>query len=248
MICPHSTYDSMFNTNFYDKVFSLNFSKADVGEIMKQIAQNSEVQKWAVCYSNDETSRDEMKGFLHGNEKDIVDFVKMDILISDFYDVTKRWELLGVEGVVIIPYGNEGFDMLYKLKAQLPNITVIGNSGLDNQEETKKNIEKFYKVFLADSFFTGKDNAQYFANDAQKDTWEIQGYNALRIVIDTAIENNTDNPEEIAKLLHQNGYQGELSYFAFEENGMLAPDKLSYAELKGLQNEVVIIDKLVDEK
>lgn len=233
LICPHWMYDSILEEDNYSKVFSLNYSSEDMGAVMKNIAQGSPAKKWAVCYSDDKISRAEIKGFDNAdNDINIVDSVKINTFMSDFNQAVDRWKLLGVEGVVLIPYEDEGFDLLYRLKAEMPELYIISDSSLDDDNELQANRKYFDKVYIVDSFFVTSEESEIFADEEYLDTWEIHGYNALRMTVDTAIENDTDDPIKIAENLHKNGYTGELESYKFNEKGILYSEKFSYIEIK----------------
>lgn len=231
LICPHWMYDSTLDEESYNKVFYLNYSNEDIGALMKSIAQRSPAKKWAVCYFDDEISREETKSFNSGNSLNIVDIVKINGIKHDFNKIIDRWKLLGIEGVILIPYENEGFELLYRLKEEMPKLYVISDSSLDNDNELQANREKFENVYLVDSFFVSDEKSKIFDDDESLDTWEIHGYNTFRMVVDTAIKNNTDDPVKIAEILHKFGYKGELESYKFNEDGNLDFEKFSYIEI-----------------
>lgn len=228
LVCPHWMYDSTLEMGNYNKVFSINYSNKNIGTIMKIIIEQLSGYKWAVCYSGDKISRAEIKCLNESNNVNIVDYVKINYLMSDFNDTVKRWKLMDIKGVVLIPYDNEGFDLLYKLKQEMPEIYVVSDSDLDDDNELKANRKNFENVFLVDSFYVENGKSKAFADEEYIDTLEIHGYNAFRMVVDTAVKNNTDNPEKIAEILHKEGYKGELESYKFNEKGALEPEKFSY--------------------
>lgn len=231
LISPHWIYNSTLEGKNYNNVFVLNYSHDDVGAVMKNIAKKTPAKKWAVCYAEDEISKTEIKCFNKlDNDINIVDSVKINSLASSFEQTVNRWKLLGVEGVVIIPYDTEGFNLLYKLKEEMPNLYVISDSSLDNNEELLANKKYFDKVYIVDSFFVTSAESKVFT-DEYADTWEIHAYNALRMIVDTAISNNTTSPKKISEILHKNGYNGELENYKFNANGTLNSENFSYAEI-----------------
>ncbi|MDO4299794.1 MAG: ABC transporter substrate-binding protein [Clostridia bacterium] len=233
LISPHLPYDSILTDGNYDKVFSLNYSSEDIGIIMESIAKDSPATRWTMCYSDDEVSRTEIKEFKGGSGISVVDFVKENVLLSDFDKTVERWKLLGVEGVVLIPYDNEGFELLYRLKKEMPELYIIGDAELDDQNEYFENINYFVRVYMVNNFFTEDGESEVFAEDESLDTWEIHGYNTIKMIVDTAIENDTNNPAVIAEILHKNGYDGELESYKFDEKGALISEKFSYLEFMG---------------
>jgi len=231
LICPRWIYDDTLSEGRYSRVFSLNYSSEQIGSVMENIAQNSIAKKWVVCYSDDKISRTEIKGFTDNEGVNVVDFVKINVLTSDFSKIIDRWKLLGIEGVVLVPYENEGFEIFYKLKEAMPNLYIISDSNLDNDNELQENRENFNNVYLLDSFYTRSEESEKFTDEESLDTWEVHGYNALRIIIDTAVKNNTNDSDEIAEILHKDGYDGELESYRFTEIGTLEPEIFSYIEI-----------------
>jgi ABC-type branched-subunit amino acid transport system substrate-binding protein len=191
-------------------------------------AQNAKEKKWALCYGDDETSKAELKGFTgNADGVDIVDSIKISGLEADFNKTVERWRLLGVEGVVFLPYSND-LELFYRLKAELPELAIISDHSLDNEDELESHGEYFDNVYVIDSFYVSDDPSEVFAGETV-DTWEIHGYNALRMIVDTAVKNNTVKPEEIAAILHKDGYSGEMESYTFNPNGSLISDDFSYA-------------------
>lgn len=226
LICPHWIVDSIIEENDYDKVFSLNYSSKNIGNVMNGIAKDSEAKNWAVCYADDKICKEEIKGFNNSGSVNVVDFVKVNSLMSDFNKVIGRWKALGVDGVVLIPYDDEGFQLLYDIKEEIPGIAVICDSSLDNDDELKTNRKYFDNVYLVESFYAYYDSMGKI-DDEDIDTWEIHGYNAFRIVVDTAIKNNTCDTNKIADSLHKDGYTGEFEKYKFDAKGALIPEYYS---------------------
>jgi ABC-type branched-subunit amino acid transport system substrate-binding protein len=196
---------------------------------MGAVARTMDGKKWAFCYNNDGMSKAELKGFTAtAGNAEVVDTVKISVLEADFNKTVERWSLLGVDGVVFLPYSNN-FELLYKLKAELPELTIISDSSLDDDDELKNNRQYFNNVYMIDSFYISDGNSEIFPYDEGVDTWEIHGYNALRLIVDTAVKNDTTRPNEIAAALHLDGYSGELEDYAFNANGSLIDDRFSYS-------------------
>ena len=60
------------------------------------------------------------------------------------------------------------------------------------------------------------------------DSWYIQGYNAVRMIGDTAIRLGTTDAGEIAAALHADGYDGTAQVFRFTASGKLADVDRTY--------------------
>lgn len=90
LICPRWIYDETLSDGRYSRVFSLNYSSEQIGSVMENIAQNSTAKKWVVCYSDDKISRTEIKGFTDSEGVNVIDFVKINVLMSDFSKIVDR--------------------------------------------------------------------------------------------------------------------------------------------------------------
>lgn len=244
LVCPHWVYDKTMEEGKYDKVFYLNYSGKNTGYVMRKMAEYVSAKKWALCYADDKISVDEIKYFLSSGNTEgaqVVDSVKISTLISDFDRISDRWRLLGVEGVVLIPYDSEGFDILYRLKKTMPQLCVISDNCLDDYEEIKAHLQDFEKVYIVDRFNLNTVPSQIFDDNTLYDTWQVHGYNTFRMIVDTAVENNTDSCEEIAAALHKNGYSGEFENFKFSENGSTVYDEFfCYGINNGYVEEYVV--------
>lgn len=225
LICPHWTYDDTLEEANYKRVFSLNYSNKDTGLVMRRMAEFSPAKKWALCCSDNPISRDEASSFYRNESTEdinVVDSVRINTMISDFDRTVERWKLLGVEGVVLIPSDDEGFELLYKLKEEMPELYVVSDSRLDDSKALFEHLDAFNNVYIVSQFNSniapGSDPG--LPEYEVQDTWEIHGYNALRMIVDTAVKNNTSSCDRIAEILHEKGYSGEYQQFMFQDNGM----------------------------
>jgi ABC-type branched-subunit amino acid transport system substrate-binding protein len=229
LVCPHWIYDDTLTDNSYSNVFAINYSSEYIGNAMGFAAGEAKEKRWALCYADDEISKAELRGFgnMVNEEVDVVDSVKINVLESEFNKTIERWRLLGVEGVVFLPYSSD-FELLYKLKGEIPSLAVISDASMDDEQELENNKEYFNNVYVIDSFYVSGDESELFPSNGTVDTWEVHGYNALRMIVDTAVKNDTTKPAEIAAALHNDGYQGELESYSFNSNGSLISSAFSY--------------------
>lgn len=236
-IVPYFLYDSVYSDNYYTTVISMCHSAKTVGEMLRQAAAKTDARRWAVCTADSEFERAEMNGFLQYRENDgitVVDCADIVSIKNKFDETYKRWEALGVEGVIMLPRSNEGFEILKMLKRRNPQLVCGGDTAFDNSslldddEELRQAMAGF---IIVEEFPTrildDEDKARLseilreYKNTTGRelDTWFCQGYNAFRMAADTAIENKTCNSLEIAQLLHKNGYRGLIQDFEFDEYG-----------------------------
>lgn len=245
-IVPFFLYDSVYQDNHYDMVFSMCNSGENTGIILRCAAAQTKALRWAVCSADREFERSELNGFLQyraDDEISVVDCVSMSELEERFDDVYDRWQTLNVEGVVLLPVDEEGFDLLKKIKDRNPDMVCAGDTAFDDSTRITQDPELMAAMngfIMADEFAldigTESDAERYadleeqYLQDTGRelDSWYIQGYNAVRMIADTAAESGTSDPVRIARALRENGYQGLLQNFRFEENGELAGDVLTY--------------------
>ena len=239
-IVPFFLYDSVFDDNHYDTVFSMCNSGQTVGEILRRAAAETPAKRWAVCAAGRDFEQSEMNGFLQYTSDDgigIVDCASIYELEKNFDRIYGRWEKLGVEGVVILAENEEGFELLRQIKRRSPSMICAGDTAFDNTDITVNDAELTSAMngfIMANEFIfnieTSEEMDRYikFAEEytaetgEELDLWYIQGYNAVRMIADTAVNENTTDPRRIAETLHENGYSGLFQSLSFSENGKLA--------------------------
>lgn len=246
LVIPYFLNDSVYENNNYTLVFSMCNSGSYVGRSLRRAAVRSGKVRWAVCTENREFELDEVTGFLASDGDDsiqVVDCVNIAALQNNFDEIYTRWEILGVEGVIMFPEGDEGFDLLVRLKRRNPELVCGGDTAFDNSFllDSDPEIREAMTGFLMvdESHFRearpeeteriAEFAAEYFQlMGTNLDIWYLQGYNAVRMVVDTAVENHTANPVDIARHLHENGYDGLLQDLRFHGNGSQIEGGLSY--------------------
>lgn len=245
-VVPYFLYDSVYSNNHYDTVFSMCNSGRNVGRILRLAAAQTTAKRWAVCSADGEFERSEMNGFLKYSVNDdisVVDCTDISVAENQFDEIYKKWEILGIEGIVIFPVDNDGFNILKKIKSRNPDIVCAGDTSfddsalLDGNSELKKAMTGFImaeEYSLRDGNDEEKSKLSELVNDymaktgKEFDIWYIQGYNAVRMIADTAIENKTCDSMKIAQLLHENGYKGLYQSLEFTEDGFLKTDIYKY--------------------
>jgi len=243
MIARYSLYDEVLADNSYKHVFSLCYSAEGIGKAARSVANFQNVKKWAVCYADDEFSRQEVRNFTSTLEDSvqIMDIVKENLLLQRFDSVLAKWQSLDIEGVAVFLYDITGIDLVKKIKEANPELCIIGDFEIDNDD---------YMTAISnwEVVFEGLNLLEQFHADIKDEEWDrlskisgtedhidtntIHGYNAVRMVVDTAVKNNTVSPTEIAKKLHEDGYMGISQEFAFTDNGRLKQKTYGFSTLK----------------
>ena len=239
-VVPFFLYDSVFDDNHYSTVFSMCNSGQTVGEILRRAAAETPARRWAVCAADRDFEQSEMNGFLQYTSNDgigVVDCVNIYELEKNFDGIYSRWANLGVEGVVIIAENEEGFELLRQIKRRSPSMVCAGDTAFDNTDITLNDAELTSAMsgfVMANEFIfnieTDEEMDRYikFAEEytaetgEELDLWYIQGYDAVRMIADTAVNENTADPRRIAGALHENGYSGLFQDLSFSANEKLA--------------------------
>lgn len=258
-VSPYYMYDRVCEDNYYDYVFSMCSSANNTGILLRKAAEQSCAKKWAVCTTSREFEKDELGGFVNynGGNTEIIDCVSIDKLNKDFNAVYNKWELLGVEGVAFFISESEGFDILKKLKANNPNLICVGDILFDDSERMETDAEfqaAMINFIMADAFYidySDEDENDKFdkiadsyvnENGLEIDYWYLQGYNAVRMICDTAVKNQTVSSKHIAESLHDDGYDGLMQKFEFDMRGVqtIVPDYYNVFTSEGIWEEYIV--------
>ena len=219
--------------------FYMSYTGFDTGELMKKISKTLPDMNWAVCAASDSISRDEMTVFITADSTNVVDYCSIEELSVYFDRVVERWKNLDVQGVILLPNYDEGFELLYRLKEKMPDIYVITDSDMDSQKEYNEHKQFFNNLYIADNFAVDKSDDAYTTyteeNGKFEDTWETHGYNTFRMIVDTAVQNDTASSVKIAGIIRAEGYKGKGENFIFSKNGVLIPKEYTYIEMGSLK-------------
>ncbi|MBR1442911.1 MAG: amino acid ABC transporter substrate-binding protein [Firmicutes bacterium] len=251
LVCPFGTYDRSINTAAYDKVFLTSFSNKEIGGVMVKIAgYKPDVKNWVICCGNSISCKEEIEYIKNNSNLNVVDIVEIDDVSYNLDTVVHNWQMLNVDGAFIIPDGNNNFEFLYNLKRKMPDLCVIADSKLDNDSELGKNGKYFDNFSIVASFYTDLD--EMTPNDWKRwnDSWSIHGYNSFRMIVDTAVEIDSNDPEKIAEHLHKNGYFGKFESYSFNNNGSLVSKEFPYADFfyDAAENDVKVHLKAIEGK
>ncbi len=230
-ILPFPAYDSVTEEGGYPLVLSACFSARRCGDTLRRTAGRLEEETWAVLYHDDEFSRAEARSFALDRKDGIAvaDCAKLPDGSTALDGLMERWTALGVEGVLLLPGGDRGFELVRDLKARDPALTVMGDYRLDNYERMcadPKIQAAFDGVWLPQLFDVehGSDPGNFEQRYDEQfggvtDTWAIQSYNCLRMAVDTAVACDSTEGAILAERLRAEGYEGVMQSFRFNENG-----------------------------
>ncbi|MCH5186071.1 MAG: ABC transporter substrate-binding protein, partial [Oscillospiraceae bacterium] len=219
-LTPYTVYDSMLNNNNYSYIFSMCHSQESVGKALYRAmeAEYPGKKTIALCYCEDQSGKDEARSFAECINADgeviIADYVKLHDLSLNFNNVYSRWETLGVDVVVIMPYDIEGFDILKRIKERNPDMIMLGDFMFDNLDEIEKADSAFDGFLFADPFYNSVDYDAAGSYEAeygeQMGKWAAHGYDAVTMIVNAAV-----NSEDTASYLRENEYK----QYSFDEKG-----------------------------
>jgi branched-chain amino acid transport system substrate-binding protein len=103
--------------------------------------------------------------------------------------------------------GDMAFDikeLLHEYREFSDNIVIAGPLKIEPGDKNMAFKERYFKEF------------NVYPTD-----YSIQGYDSIRMVVDTAVKINSAEPVIIAAELHQNGYEGLSGVLRFDEKGRM---------------------------
>ncbi len=231
-VFPYGAYDSLFNQdNPY--VFCPVPAFKDLGLAMADYGVKQGYKRFAIYHNGIKSQEELVTAFelaLMDTDAKVVDYVPSIASQNQFNDIYKRWQTLGVDCVVISQYGLErAFEVLSMLRDSDTHIAVLGEpifnraNALDIYKDIAEGMAVPSTLVINESNRLTVLEEQYkekFHKEA--DIWAVQGYDMVRMIADTAASLNTDNPEVIAKALHEEkGYQGVGRTICFDKGGAL---------------------------
>ena len=235
VLFPYGAYDSLF-TRDNPYLFCGVPSFAGLGEAMARYVDEAGYRRAAVYYNGVQSQNELVTAFeralLHREAK-VVDYVSSIVSASHFSTIDARWKALGVDAVVIAQYGLEpAFRVLEIIRGSSSELAIIGEPIFNraNALAVHKDIAEGMVVpstlVLEESERLSSFQERYrgkYGHDA--DTWAVQGYDMVRLIVDTAVELGTTDPALIAQGLHaEGGYTGVGRRIQFEPGGALAVD------------------------
>lgn len=235
VLLPYGAYDELCKKG-YKNVFCSVPSFADLGKAMAGYADKMGYRRIAV-YHNGTTSQEELVTSFELNLKDtkskIIDYVPDIASRSIFDSIYDRWEALSFDAVIIAQYGLErAYEVLGLIREKNREIPVIGEpifnraNYLSTHKRDAENIVVPSTLIInassrLDNFL--KRYREKYGKEA--DIWSVQGYDSIRLIVDTAVKNGFTNTDEIAKAMHdEKGYEGIQGKISFDVGGGLITD------------------------
>ncbi len=235
ILFPYGAYDSLFtkeNANIFCGVPAFS----DLGQAMADYALKNGFKRIAVYHNGKQSQEELVTAFelkLLNTETKIVDYVPSIASANAFENVYSRWQALGVDGVVISQYGlDRAFEVLKMLRSKDKNLAVMGepifnraNALAENKSVTEgMMVPSTLVIEESEKLKAFKERyRQKYGKEA--DVWAVQGYDMIRLVVETAVRLDTNEPSKIAKAMHdEKGYQGIGRHIAFAKGGAMVVD------------------------
>lgn len=235
VLFPYGAYDSLF-TKENPYVFSGVPAFSDLGRAMAGYAVEQGYERIAVYHNGSQSQEELVTAFelaLQGTRTKVVDYVPSISSESEFDSIYSRWQALDADCVIIAQYGlDEAFEVLRLLRSRDGEIAVMGEpifnraNALAQHKEIAEGIAVPSTLVIEDSAKLNSFRERYqLKYGKEADIWAVQGYDMLRLIVDTAVALDTNEPAKIGKALHdENGYQGIGRHISFAEGGALSTD------------------------
>jgi branched-chain amino acid transport system substrate-binding protein len=243
VLFPYGAYDSLFQKD-NPFLFCTVAAFSDLGKSMAAYAVKNGYKRIAVYHNGKQSQEELVTAFelaLKNSETKVVDYIPNISSQSEFNNIYHRWQALDVDCVIIAQYGLErAFEVLKMLRSKDKDMPVIGEPIFNRASALLEN-KVISEGLVVPSTLVIEENEklenfkekyrQKYKNEA--DIWAIQGYDMLRLIVDTATRLGTNNPVRIAEALHSEaGYRGIGSNIAFNKGGAMVLDEKKLPMLK----------------
>ncbi|PKM76281.1 MAG: hypothetical protein CVU90_13160 [Firmicutes bacterium HGW-Firmicutes-15] len=232
---PYGAYDSLF-AKYNPYIFCGVPAFSDLGQAMADYALKNGYKRIAVYHNGKQSQEEMVTAFelkLLNTETKIVDYVPSIASANAFDSVYSRWQALGVDGVVISQYGlDRAFEVLKMLRSKDKGLAVMGEP-IFNRANALAEYKLIAEGMMVPSTLVIEDSVRLKAfkeryrqkYGQEPDIWAVQGYDMIRLVVDTAVRLDTNDPSKIAEAMHEEkGYQGIGRHIAFAKGGAMIVD------------------------
>jgi branched-chain amino acid transport system substrate-binding protein len=235
VIFPYGAYDSLF-TRDNPYLFCGVPAFSDLGGAMADYAVKSGYKRIAIYHNGTQAQEELSSAFeltLLNSGSRVVDYIPSIPSENDFDGIYSRWKALDVDCVVISQYGlDRAFEVLKLLRSRDKEIAVIGEpvfnaeSSLTENREIAEGMAVPSTMILAESKKLDDFKSRYSLKYGKEpDIWAVQGYDMVRLVADTAVKLDTNDPVKISQALHdEKGYKGIGRHIAFTNGGAMIAD------------------------
>jgi len=231
---------SVVNKN-YKYVFRNTFGEAEMGSSMADHAAKSGADRIAIYHSN--TEYENNMGMAFGkraleNGLKVLDDVSEIGSQKDFDNIYKRWEAIGINCVMISQEAiADAFMLAERIRKKSDKIKIYGDFSFDAEEKLMEYKEYVEGIIIPTLVPVNESEAleDFYARykeiyGSDPTWWAAHAYDTVRMVLDTAVQVESNSPEKIAEGLHsKTGYQGITGRITFDENGLLTDISSEYS-------------------
>lgn len=226
--------DDAVTAGDYRTVLSNVYNAAQCGAAMgRYVAQASGLTRLAVYSSSVGYETDWIRAFcraLEGGAAQVVDCVGTAADGAEFRADARRWRQLGVDGVLVLEYyADDAYAAAQWLHDQLPQAKLLGDSSFDYQARLSQSADAVEGLVIVDVLPSDGENgmadfrARYRERyGATPSRWAAHAYDTVRMLVDTAVAQDTTDAAVIADALRaEPGYAGVCGTLRFDAGGAL---------------------------
>jgi branched-chain amino acid transport system substrate-binding protein len=203
-----------------------------MGISLAQYAMNNGFHKLAVCIKGPEYIEEFIRSFYRESQNSdlrIVDYYTKTNTGDEFEEVFERWDLLGVDCLVIIHDSMyDAFNLLRAIRSKAPSMRILGDTNFDFKEKLAEYGEFSDNIVITQLLSIEHGEKQKLFERryvekyaAQPDDYALHGYDSVKMIVDTALSIDTNDSVLIAQELHNSGYDGISGTIRFDEKGNL---------------------------
>jgi len=241
LIAANGMMDKSIVNKNYKYVFRNTFGEAEMGSSMADHAAESGADRIAIYHSD--TEYENNMGMAFGKralEKGlkVLDDVSEIGSQKDFDNIYKRWEAIGINCVMISQEAiADAFMLAERIRKKSDRIKIYGDFSFDAEEKLIEYKEYVEGIIIPTLVPVSQSKALEDFNTRYKEIygseptwWAAHAYDTVRMVLDTAVQADSNSPEKIAEGLHSEaGYQGITGKITFDENGLLTDISPEYS-------------------
>ncbi len=233
LIAANGMMDKSIVSKKYKYVFRNTFGETEMGASMADHAAEIGADRIAIYHSNTEFENNMGMAFskraLESGLK-VLDDVSEIGSQKDFDNLYKRWEAIGINCVMISQESiADAFMLAERIRRKSGNIKIYGDFSFDADEMLMENKEFVEGIIIPTLVPVSQSKTLEDFNTRYKETygseptwWAAHAYDSVRMVLDTAVQVDSNIPEKIAEGLHlEMGYQGIIGKITFDESGLL---------------------------
>lgn len=218
----------------YDCFISAFTSAGDMGKAIADYCAESGIERVACSHTGTEFEREEMRGFerqARENGVTVVDMLQGPNTMTDLKSTYYRWEKLQVDAVYMahLTYSDTEWmlEMITYLKEQNPDLKILSDYSLNNEETLKKYGDVLEGVVITAPYSVAESQEEKEFRKQFEEIYgfeasnvAIQGYDLVQIMAELLKEGI--NPKDFAEQLkRKEGFAGITGQICFEEDGRL---------------------------